>query len=257
MYTLFDVMLETARLTGLLRSGSCVYGGVDATTGWKTATDSSRLEKEEYFTGGTLFFKTTKLFTKIMKYVQTTGKFYFDSGLAVTADQPYSATNTDPYALIEAVNSALTYMGTYTKVDESLTADTVSTEYELPTGVSNLVRVEYEVSGGGFTPQLSWREIDGKLYTYMPFSYAGTLRLYYNALHSYVENADDEVNDSYNYNRLAWTAAYMFQFNRLQLTGNYSEKETTMLSLAQREAEKLARAFPVHHLERDPILGRF
>jgi hypothetical protein len=256
MTTLFDVMLETARLSGILRSGSGTYGGVDTVTGYKYMTDTTRLEKDEYFTGGTLFFKTTKLFTKIMKYTQTSGRLYFGSTVAVTANQPYSATNTDPYALIEAVNSALTHMGTHTKVDETLSSDTTSTEYTLPTGVSNLVRVEYSV-GDSYNPQLSWREIEGKLYTYSPFKEAGTVRLYYNTLHPYVEDADDVISDAYNYNRLAWTATYMFQFHRLQLTGNYSEKETSLLSLAQREAEKLARAFPVHHLERDPILGRF
>lgn len=256
MTTLFDVMLETARLSGILRSGSGVYGGVDGTTGYKYMTDTTRLEKEEYFTGGTIFFKTSKLFAKVLKFDQTTGKIYFRATTAVTTDQPYSVTNTDPYALIEAVNSALVHMGTYTKIDETLDSDTTSTEYTLPAGVSNLVRVEYSV-GDSFSPQLSWREIEGKLYTYTPFKEAGTIRLYYNTLHPYVEDADDVISDAYNYNRLAWTAVYMFQFQRLQLTGNYSEKETSMLSLAQREAEKLTRAFPVHHLERDPILGRF
>ena len=256
MTTLFDVMLETARLSGILRSGSGVYGGVNGTTGYKYITDTTRLEKEEYFTGGTIFFKTSKLFAKVLKFDQTTGKIEFSAATAVTASQPYSVTNTDPYALIEAVNSALVHMGTYTKIDETLDSDTTSTEYTLPTGVSNLVRVEYSV-GDSFSAQLSWREIEGKLYTYTPFKEAGTIRLYYNTLHPYVEDADDVISDAYNYNRLAWTAVYMFQFQRLQLTGNYSEKETSMLSLAQREAEKLTRAFPVHHLERDPILGRF
>lgn len=256
MTTLFDVMLETARLSGILRSGSGTYGGVDGTTGYKYFTDTTRLEKEEFFTGGTLFFKTSKLFAKILKFEQTTGKISFLASTAITADEPYSVTNTDPYALIEAVNSALTHMGTYTKVDETLSSDTTSTEYTLPSGVSNLVRVEYSVDDS-YSPQLSWREIEGKLYTYTPFKTAGTIRLYYNTLHPYVEDADDVISDAYNYNRLAWTAVYMFQFQRLQLTGNYSEKETSLMSLAQREAEKLARAFPVHHLERDPILGRF
>jgi len=256
MTTLFDVMLETARLSGILRSGSGTYGGVDSATGYKYITDTTRLEKEEYFTGGTIFFKTSKLFAKVLKFDQTTGKISFLASTAITADEPYSVTNTDPYALIEAVNSALTHMGTYTKVDETLSSDTTSTEYTLPSGVSNLVRVEYSV-GDSFSPQLSWREIEGKLYTYTPFKTAGTIRLYYNTLHPYVEDADDVISDAYNYNRLAWTAVYMFQFQRLQLTGNYSEKETSLMSLAQREAEKLARAFPVHHLERDPILGRF
>lgn len=252
MTTLFDVMLETARLSGILRSGSGVYGA----SGNKYLTDTTRLEKDEYFTGGTVFFKTSKLFAKVLVYTQATGKIEFSATTAVTASQPYSVTNTDPYALIEAVNSALVHMGTYTKIDETLDSDTTSTEYTLPTGVSNLVRVEYSV-GDSFSAQLSWREIEGKLYTYTPFKEAGTIRLYYNTLHPYVEDADDVISDAYNYNRLAWTAVYMFQFQRLQLTGNYSEKETSMLSLAQREAEKLTRAFPVHHLERDPILGRF
>lgn len=256
MTTLFDVMLETARLSGILRSGSGVYGGVDGRTGYKYITDTTRLEKEEYFTGGTIFFKTSKLFAKVLKFDQTTRKISFLASTAITADEPYSVTNTDPYALIEAVNSALTHMGTYTKVDETLSSDTTSTEYTLPSGVSNLVRVEYSVDDS-YSPQLSWREIEGKLYTYTPFKTAGTIRLYYNTLHPYVEDADDVISDAYNYNRLAWTAVYMFQFQRLQLTGNYSEKETSLMSLAQREAEKLARAFPVHHLERDPILGRF
>lgn len=255
MRTLFDVMLETARLSGILRSGVCTYGALYGAT-LQYVEDTSRLEKEEYFNGGTIFFKTDKLFAKISNFEQTGGKFYYSKDVAATTGQPYSATNTDPYALIEAVNSALTHMGTHTKVDETLTSDVTSTEYTLPDGVSNLVRVEY-TAGDGFSPQLSWREIEGKLYTYAPFKTAGTLRLYYNVLHPYVEEADDEISDAYNYNRLAWTATYMFQFHRLQLTGNYSEKETSLLSLAQREAEKLARAFPVHHVERDPILGRF
>ena len=104
-----------------------------------------------------------------MKFEQTTGKISFLASTAITDDEPYSATNTDPYALIEAVNSALTHMGTYTKVDETLSSDTTSTEYTLPTGVSNLVRVEYSVDDS-YSPQLSWREIEGKLYTYTPFS---------------------------------------------------------------------------------------
>lgn len=93
MTTLFDVMLETARLSGILRSGSGTYGGVDGTTGYKYFTDTTRLEKEEFFTGGTLFFKTSKLFAKILKFEQTTGKISFLASTAITADEPYSATN--------------------------------------------------------------------------------------------------------------------------------------------------------------------
>jgi len=43
----------------------------------------------------------------------------------------------------------------------------------------------------------------------------------------------------------------------MQYSGNSDERENILLANAQQQSERLANAFPVHHIERDPILARW
>lgn len=266
MATLFNALLETARLCGILRSGKSTTAGSVT-----TLVDTTMYENSDYFNNGTLFIRSgttdgldnnkTRLITNT---VQSLGYITFTPALerSVVSGVYYSASNANREALCQAVNQALLFMGEYTMIDESMTVISEATEYTLPTGISNIKRMEVYTNNAtpyGFNPIMTWREIGGKIYLPAEINHSAgyTIRLYYNVFHGEVNTDDDIISDNYNLKRLAWTATYMYLLNRMQYSGNSDERENMLLANAQQQAQRLANAFPVGHIERDPILARY
>jgi hypothetical protein len=268
MTTLFQAMLETARVVGGLKSGTASATGTTT-----TLIDTNRYEQADYYNSGTLFLHahtdstltTRTYFTKVITdYALSTGTFTFGTGFgtAIASAERYSVTNIHKESLIQAINSALTYMGDYTAIDETLDVTDNATEYTLPSGVSNVKRIEAYTTASapyGFTPIMTWREFGGKIYLpyEMNHTKGNTLRVYYNKFHADVDTDEDTILDIYNLKRLAWTAAYMFMFNRMQYSGNADSKENDMLAIFSQQAQRLANAFPVSKIERDANLARY
>lgn len=259
MTTLFDALLETARIAGVLKSGAATSLG--STT---TLVDAGRREQDDYYNYGTLFLPATSATKLVTDFVQTTGTITFSAALssAVASGTRYSVTNVGKEMLIQAVNAALNYMGEYTVIDETLDVTANTTEYTLPSGVTNVKRIELYVTQSapyGFTPVMTWRENSGKIY--LPYelnqSAGNTVRIYYNKFHDDVDADSDVILDIFNLKRLAWTAAYMFMLQRLQYSGNYDTREEMLLSMFSNQAQRLAVAFPVSRIERDPNLARY
>jgi len=268
MTTLYDAMLETVRLVGGLKSGTASAAGTTL-----TLVDTNRYEPDGYYNNGTLFLHahtdatltTRTYFTKVITdYVQTTGKFTFGSGFgtAIASGERYSCTNVHKEAIIQAINAALTQMGEYTDIDETLTVTDNATEYTLPAGVSNVKRIETYKSASapyGFNPVWTWHEKGGKIY--LPYELTQTvgnkIRVWYNKFHAEVDTDEDTILDIYNLKRLAWTAAYMFELSRLEYSGNYNPKENDMFGIFAQQAQRLAVAFPVSKIEKGSNLAHY
>jgi len=261
MTTLFQVLLDVARTCGVLVSGTATGG---STT---TLVDTNRLEQDDYFKGGTLFFRSgTGLINtsaKVTAYTQSSGTFTFATQTAPSAGVLYSASNQSRDTLVQAVNLALTHMGVYTALDETLDLTLNALEYTLPAGVSNVVRVEAPIQYDPTTTTAlaydkiyQWQEIGGQLHLKYPITgaYGEPLRIHYNRYHAEVNLDADVVSDLFNRQRLMWTAAYFFEYERMQFTGNADQKETMLMQTASLREMQMAQTYPVKSMSRDPIL---
>ncbi|HPS39778.1 MAG TPA: hypothetical protein PL124_10230 [Candidatus Cloacimonadota bacterium] len=261
MTTLYNALLDVARTCGVLVSGTATGGSTTS------LVDTGRLEQDDYFKGGTLFIRTSSpASTKITAYSQSAHTFTFPARANIVTGTLYSASNQSRDTLVQAINLALTHMGPYTATDETLLLASNTIEYSLPTGVHNVVRVEapirYDptnVSLLAYEKLYHWEEDNGKLRFKYPISGAqgSALRIYYNIYHADVNLDADVISDLYNRQRLMWTAAYFFEYQRMQFSGNSDAKETLLMQAASLKEAQMAQSFPVPSLSRDPILETY
>lgn len=260
MATLFDALLETARLCGIVRSGTST-----SDCGATTMVDTTRLEDDDFFEGGTLLFQSSLyagMSTKITDFSRTTGTFTFiQPGTAGSGTGParYSASVIDRDSLIDAVNTALSLMGGYLTTDNTLTVASNQLKYTLPTGVSNLFQVGIEVDSTyeyGYNPSFYWHEIDGELvFDYILQDQVGhKIMLAYEKRHAALTTDADVIHPAYNMTRLSWVARYAFLQQRFQISGNYDGKEPLMLQETRLELERLAMQYPVNRYGKHPHL---
>jgi len=254
MTTLADAILETSRLMGVVRRGKATGGSAT------TCVDTARYEKDDYYNGGTLMMLSGDSEGKtrrITDFVQSTGTITTDTFTTVNAaGDIYAVTLMNREFVVQAINMALADMGPYTKTDDSLVVVNNYTEYTLPSGVSNVRRIEVAKSASvpyDYVKLGSWKEINGKIYLPEELDYTAgrTIRLYYNESHDDVEDDTDVINDLYNRKRLACTAAYLGLAQRQMYTGNEDAKEQGILTYLLSQSRRLAMAYPVPKLERD------
>jgi len=257
MTTLYDAMLQTAMFSGVCVSGVSTAAGTTT-----RLVDADRHEADGYFNGGTLFVQSgvyAGSTDRIVSY--KAAETYFELQHAkeelYLSGLRYTATNQNRGMLVQAVNQALTHMGLYTVTDDSITSDTSSTEYDLPTGVSDVVRID-EISGSGsFSPVKTWSEYAGKLYLDKPLSTGYKLRLYYNKLHNTLSQDGDTIDYAFHLTRIAWTATYFYELSRLQYLGTNADKENALFVNAQQQVAKQERIHPVRKLERAGNMARY
>jgi hypothetical protein len=260
MTTLFDTLLKTAEcLRGLRYSTSTAVG---STT---TLVDTTRIEIDDYFVKGTLFIQSGALANKslvITDWTLASGAFLFTAQTAAPGSGISYAVGDRRWprdAMVAALNLALHNLGTMSQVIDNGTFILVKdqTEYSLPTGVSNIARVQFATETASpyewSEPYHRWRELNGKLYLdeddlIWLNSYAGCrIRIYYNAIHPTVGGDTDAISDAVNMMRLAWEAAYY----ACLVKSDYDPKARELLPLADKERQAHPK-FTIEQMPRDP-----
>ena len=199
MTTLFDVALPVAEIVHVPHRGIASASG--STT---TLVDAVRVTQNGYFNGGTMFIisgASAGKFSRISGYNQ--GLFTFDTLTPTSnvAGDRYIAVPAEIslYDIISAINLALLDTGNLVKEDLNLTVVADQEEYTLPTGVSNLCRVETTQSTTTpyeYKESKHWDELGGKLRFdtgYRPGAAGTKLRLTYLTPHATVNVAADVI----------------------------------------------------------------
>lgn len=260
MTTLYDALLNLARRVRSVNTG--VATGGTTTTLIDTV---NRVEEDETFNGQTLFMldgNNANTTHQIINFDNATSTITFSPAVtnAIADGDRYMVCRVVREDLVQAVNAALTEIGNVTKIDESLTVVADQTEYTLPAGIYNLVRVEVAASESAdyaYKRNYRWREINGKLH--IPREFVETegmkLRLYYNALHDNVDADADAIDAGIPLPLLTSVAAYNFQWQQYANKGNFDQKEDTFLSKVQNDMYAAQGKFRVRRMYRDPIHG--
>jgi hypothetical protein len=265
MTTLYDALLDTARLCGILKSGQATSTGAS-----NYVVDTNRYEADDYFNNGTIFIRSGTYIgqtARVLDYTQSNGYISVDpTGSAnfeyVNAGVYYSITNENREALAQAINQALFDMGEYTALDDTLTVVANQQEYTLPAGVSNVKRISianYADDPVEYHRAYHWQEIAGKIYiseTIMQPT-GNIIRLHYLKRHPEVNADTDVIQGGIDTTWLAWAATYYFLRTRLQYSGNTDEREQMLLQEAQAKHEKYSRLSLNSRLERDANLARW
>lgn len=166
----------------------------------------------------------------------------------------------DHIDMVDAINVALSEVGHVTQVDETLTVSDNTTEYSLPSGVSNVVRVQVKNSASAdydYTTVYNWREVNG--YLYLPdelsFDEGRTIRLYYNDTHDSVEDETDTISDDVPIPLLTAIAAYRYEYAQFYSEQNLGVKDQGILDRLQADMYAAQQRYRVNRMYRDPILG--
>jgi hypothetical protein len=268
MTTLFDAMLNVARRVKSVYTGKATGGTTS------TLIDTlRRKEANDRFNTMTLFMLepgsisvgdfnsgTTRVITD---FVQSTSTITVTPvwSETISAGDRYAISEANREDLIMAIQFALSDIGKITKVDESLTVVTNQTEYDLPSGVENVVRVEVAASDSAdydYRTLFHWRVINGKIY--FPDSIAigsgNKIRIYYNDIHDALSNDIDTISDEIPMPLLGAVAAYNYAWQQFANQSNSNSKEDALLSRFMNDKAEAERKYRVKRIPRDPIHGR-
>lgn len=259
MATVFDIALNVARRVRPIYTGKASAAGTTTTL----IDTVNRAEEDDRFNGQTLFVVSgdnANTIRRISDFEKSSGTITVD-----TAWDNASAEN-DQYVLAEliktdvfqAINAGLTEIGEVTKVDESLSVVANQTEYTLPSGVYDVVRVE--VSEDSEAPYdydrlFNWQEVNGKLYFKGEINYTAgrTLRVFYNAKHDAIDDAADIINTGIPISLITACAAYYYSLITFSNEKNSSPKEDTILQMMQTAMYEAKQRQRVRRIPRDPI----
>jgi hypothetical protein len=163
----------------------------------------------------------------------------------------------DHIDMLNAINVALNEIGFVTQVDETLTVVADQTEYALPTGVGNVVRVEIANSTSGdydYTRVYTWKEINGYLYfpSNLGFSTGNKIRIYYNGIHADVEEDTDTIEEGIPIPLLMAEAHYWYEKLQYMEQSNMGAKEETILQRLDSERLAAWQRYRVRRLMKDP-----
>lgn len=214
MTTLAAAMLEVARIVGSPVGGTSTAAGTTA-----TLIDTGRVESDNYFNDGTIWFTSgdlVGLVARITDYTLSSGTITFDTqAKAPGSGKTYRALNGDfpETILMDAVNDALKNIGAIPVRDTTLVSVADQEEYDLPTGVYNVRMVEIAQSTTepySWMEHNNWDEIEGHL-VFDPFDTLRddgmTIRLTYQPLPDVLDAGADEISDQIPLERLAWEGA--------------------------------------------------
>lgn len=258
MTTLFRAMKDLANRGPRTWTGTGTGGTIT------TLIDTvQRVEADDNFNGMTLFVldgDNENLTRRITDFVQATHTLTIGTAFAnaMASGDRYLISQAVREDLVQAINAALTDIGDVTQVDTSLTVVNDQTEYSLPSGVCNVVRVEVASSASAdynYQKVFNWREINGSLYftDELGFTPGRTIRIYYNAPHALVDADADVISDGIPIALLVDVAAYYYWLQRYSLQGNLNLKDDSLLAMHAKNKETAMQRYSVKKLQRDPI----
>lgn len=236
------------------------YGEADVESTTATLVDFSRTEPSNFFTGGTIFLIDAGMEAlKITNYVlDNAGTFIFAerdniyTGPYAAVDKKYSRD-----VMMHALNMALSELGPFVQLDQTLTVELGAEEYTLPAGVKNVLRVQIAETADGDTwdsPHRYWRERNGSLWfddEYLPDVDGAPMRIFYEAPHARVDDGEDEVTDAIHPDVIATLAAIHAVRMRLPSVGSSDPEPAQLLALLSPQYQALRLANPKRSMQRD------
>lgn len=245
MATLIEAALRVAK-----RVNSEVYYGTATGGSTTTLVDSLNAEQAGFYDNGIMWLLTGSNpgeWVDILSFGN--GTFTFKSAVSPTiaAGDKY-AVMPDDWArkdLRSAINEACKNVSKIYTSDATLVVVANQEEYTLPTGVSDVRRVEVAenpTSPYGYLVNAGWRERSGKLEfygNYIPDQAAGNkIRVWYAAEHP---DLDDTTTLYWDIDDIQWSAVlYMLQQNYIK-KGNDDSWVKDLLEKAESENDKAMR----------------
>ena len=207
--TLADMMLLVAKEVTLVEDG--VADGGSTTT----LFDAQRQESGGYWSKGIIFFTSGDndgVTRKIDVWDDDAHQFTFTTlGTAVSAGDTYEVATKDftPEQIIQAINMALaeTRIPTFSTI-----TNTGTYRYAIPSGVSNIKRLEVDAGSDGedFVPHTQWYLNGGYIYfdpdTEPVQNYEGDIRVTYMASHAKLTADTSAINSLISDDYLKWLA---------------------------------------------------
>jgi hypothetical protein len=262
--TLANAILEVAKLVQNVRTGFTT--SVGSVT---TLVDTSTTEPVDYWNNGQIFFQSGDLVGKtalVTDYDLTTHTYTFATqthvpGLGV----PYSVmeSNYSRSDIVRAIQQAFMDIGEITQEDSTLVVVADQEEYDLPTGVSGLVRVEIATESAapyGKYTHYWWDETeDGHLRfdpEYVPNAEAGfKIFLSYNQPHTSVSADTATISNGIPVALLRWIAAVNLYRTQLKKIGKDDPSLIDLMNEAKDEVRKARIANPIRRQTKTFRLG--
>jgi len=270
--TLFNAVLETARLVADLRLGVASSG---STT---TIVDLNRLEDADYFKGGVAFITTNASgtaapegeFARITASSSSTitvgGNPVFSVAVAASDIYAVSVGRFSLDSLIGAVNTALSGIKIPAVNSTAITTADNQTEYTLPTGVTrnNLRQVHYQLITDDSNDN-QWRELrnwevisqtgtTADLLVIPQLSSSHAIRLDYVTTHAVLTNSTQTIDKYVHLDRIKFAAAKHLFVNEIAWSDNYDQGQN-MANYFANEAEKAVQEHPIHLPTRTGRIG--
>jgi len=263
MTTTAELLLKTAELLKGVR-----YGVSTATGSATTLVDTAMDEPDDWFNGGTIWFLSGALIGKtavISDYAIATKTFTVPTQSGATGSgTKYAAldANYNREALIAAINTALVALGPFDTIDDTLDVVADQEEYTIPTGMSNVKRIQVGGSDSApyqwSAPLRHWKEIGGKIEIEYS-SVAGMpaagypIRLIGEKQHAAVSADADAITAAVDPWRIALEAAYYAALTR----SGYAENTDGTVKDTLERLDKLRMMNPpvVRRMSKDPTLS--
>lgn len=262
MSTLFEALLGTARRVAPFYTGRATATGTTTTiidTVERTENDDAWNEQTIFILGGTYASNSRR----ISDYASSSRTLTISPALAgaVAEGVRYLLSPASKEELIQAVNAALEHIGPVTQVDDSsLVVVDNQTEYTLPSGVANVMRVEVASGSSAdydYERVFNWYEINGKLYFDNELGYTAghKIRLFYNDEHDSVSSDSDTISEAIPLSLITATASYYYQRHLFSVIGNQDAKEQVLLQMVREEMLLAENRLRITRMPRDPRLA--
>lgn len=244
---LFDALLSLSQVIARPYNGTATGGSVT------TLVDTNNGEQNDWFNGGTIFFKSGANANKtavITDWNSQTKTFTIPTQTGACASgNVYAAvhkvfTRDD---MVRAINSALAEIGACVQINSTLTGVSGTTSYTLPAGVYNVKRVSVDGAVNYF-----WNEVNGSLIFDSGKEPGEAFDVWYQAAHAEVTTDSGTISASIDPARLLWTATYYAALSRYARTNEDNWKD--LITVAQNRMTELAQRRPVHSMNRDAHL---